>query len=154
MHRQQAQPESLRLVAENWRPIAEFDGYVINAAGVVWSVGREVQTKGGATRTTAAKPLKPDEKNRVALRRAGKTYKVRVDQLALREFPPKRHYYKAHWIVLHCRWCHHDFDDFITVWCQDCETMWPDLFRCPYCTTAVTRLPDHLPDHFPPSPYG
>ncbi len=140
-------------MSAEYRPIAGFDGYVVSAADrVIWSVGRTVRTKGGASRTSAAKPLKPDEKGRVALRRDGKTHKVRVDDLVSQAFPPKRHYYKAHWIVLHCRWCHHDFDDFITVWCQDCGTIWPDLFRCPYCTTAVTRLPD-LPDQFPPSPY-
>jgi hypothetical protein len=123
-------------MTEHWRPIAGFDGYVVNAGGVVWSVGRTVQTKGGATRTTAAKPLKPDEKNRVALRRDGKTIKVRVEQLALQEFPPKRHYTAHHRIVLHCRWCGQDFGDFVTVYCQDSPTIWPDLFRCPLAVTA------------------
>jgi len=128
-------------MTEHWRHIAGFDGYVVNAGGVVWSVGRTVQTKVGATRTTAAKPLKPDEKNRVALRRDGKTIKVRVDQLALQEFPPKHHHTAHHRVVLHCRWCGRDFGDFVTVYCQDSPTIWPDLFRCPHCTTAVTRLP-------------
>ena len=39
-------------------------------------MGRTVRTKGGTGRTTAAKPLKPDEKNRVSLRRDGKTIKI------------------------------------------------------------------------------
>ncbi len=132
-----------------YRSIAGFDGYVVNAAGVVWSVGRTVETKGGATRTTAAKELKPDDKNRVALRRDGKTYKVRVDQLALQEFPPKYHYTVRHRVVLDCRWCGRDFDVFAAWWCENAPVIWPGLFRCPHCTTAVTRLPDH----FPTSPY-
>jgi len=28
-----------------YRPIADFDGYIINAQAVVWSVGRTVKTK-------------------------------------------------------------------------------------------------------------
>jgi hypothetical protein len=142
MHRSQAQPESF---VTEYRPVAGFPGYVVNAAAVVWSVGRTVRTRGGATRTTPAKPLKPDDKNRVALRRDGKTFKINVDQLALQQFPPKRHCTLYHRIVLQCRWCGHEFGDLITVHCQDCPTMWPDLFRCPYCTTAVTRLPEHFP---------
>ena len=137
-------------VNAEYRPIAGFDGYVVNAGGVVWSVGRTVQTKGGATRTTAAKPLKPDEKNRVALRRDGKTIKVRVNQLALQEFPPRRHIILERRIVLCCRWCGCSFDDFITSYCShDDRGVLPDLFRCPHCTTAVTRLRDQ----FPTSPY-
>jgi hypothetical protein len=128
-----------------YRPIEGFDGYVVSAGCVVWSVGRTIQTKGGATRTTAAKPLKPDEKNRVSLRRDGKTYKVRVDVLAAREFPPTRHYILERRTVLHCRWCGRDFDDFVTIWCENAAAIWPDLFRCPYCTTAVNNIPDHFP---------
>lgn len=128
-----------------YRPIAGFDGYVVSAERVVWSVGRTVRTKGGATRTTAAKQLKPDEKNRVALRRDGKTVKVRVDELVAQEFPPTHHYVAHHRIVLPCRWCEREFVAFVTDYCESPSTLWPDLFRCPHCTTAVTRLPDYFP---------
>ena len=129
-----------------YRPIAGFDGYAVSADRVVWSVGREVRTKNGATRLTAAKPLKPDEKGRVALRRDGQTFKVRVDELARREFPPKRHLILERLTTLHCQWCDRDFPDFVTDYCsEDDRGMWPDLYRCPYCTTAVVRLPHHFP---------
>jgi hypothetical protein len=128
-----------------YRPIAEFDGYMINPQGTVWSVGRTVATKSGATRTTAAKPLKPDDKNRVALRRDGKTHKINVDHLVAQHFPPTRHHIYERRVTLTCRWCHRDFDDFTTIYCQDAPAIWPDLFRCPYCTTAVTVIPDHFP---------
>lgn len=134
-------------MTEHWRDIAGFDGYMINAEGVVWSVGRTVQTKGGGTRTTAAKPLKPDEKNRVALRRDGRTYKVNVDQLAMQEFPPKQHYTEHHRVTFICRWCHHDFEDLVKVYCENAPAIWPGLYRCPHCTTAVTTIPDHFPTH-------
>lgn len=135
----------------NWtdtgfRPVSDFDGYVVNAAACVWSVGRTVSTKGGATRVTKAKELKPDDKNRVALRREGKTIKVRVDQLVLQAFPPKHHLRLERLVVLHCRWCGRSFSDFLASYCsKDDRGMWPDLFRCPHCTTGVTSLPDQFP---------
>ena len=128
-----------------YRPGADFDGYVINADAVVWSVGRTVQTKGGATRVTVAKPLKPDEKNRVALRRDGKTIKVRVDELARQAFPPTYHWPWERRVTLHCRWCGLDFDDYTAWWCENAPVIWPDLYRCWRCTTAIVRLPDHFP---------
>jgi hypothetical protein len=126
----------------DYRPIADFIGYVISADAEVWSVGREVNTKGGATRITAAKQLKPDEKGRVALRRDGKTYKLRVDELTRQTFPPVPHRVTAHRIALSCRWCGRRFDGYITGYCaQDPNlAMRPDLFRCPGCTTAVISL--------------
>jgi hypothetical protein len=127
-------------VNDEYRP-TDYPGYVVNAQAVVWSVGRRVKTKGGATRTTAAKPLKPDEKGRVALRRDGKTIKVRVDDLALKAFPPTRHYVRSRRITLHCRWCGRSFDGFTTWWCENAPVVWPDLFRCPCCTTAVITFP-------------
>jgi hypothetical protein len=133
-----------------YRPVADFDGYVINAQAVVWSVGRTVKTKSGATRTTAAKPLKPDEKNRVALRRDGKTFKVRVDELARQAFPSTYHRLWERRVILHCRWCGLDFDDYTLWWCENAPVIWPDLYRCWRCTTAIVRLPDH----FPTSLYG
>ena len=60
MHRTQAQSESV--ASAEYRPIAGFDGYDVSADRIVWSVGRTVQTKGGVTRTTAAKELKPDDR--------------------------------------------------------------------------------------------
>jgi hypothetical protein len=135
----------------DYRPIADFIGYVISADAAVWSVGREVRTKGGATRVTAGKQLKPDDKGRVALRRDGKTYKLRADQLARETFPPVRHRVTYDRITLSCRWCGESWNDYVTGHCaQDPDlVIGPALFRCPRCTTAVTRLPDH----FPTSPY-
>jgi hypothetical protein len=122
-----------------YRPIAGFDGYVVNAAGVVWTVGRTVRTKNGATRVTAAKPLKPDEKNRVALRRDGRTVKIRVDDLALQEFPPVRHYAVERRVTLRCRWCGRDFDDWAVWWCENISAIWPDVYHCPFCVAAGTQ---------------
>jgi hypothetical protein len=127
-----------------YRPIADYPGYVVNAQAVVWSVGRTIQTKGGATRTTAAKPLKPDAKGRVTLRRDGKNHRFTVAELAARHFPPTRHYAVERRISLRCRWCRRYFDDFTTWWCENMSVMWPDLFRCPYCTTAVTNISDQF----------
>jgi hypothetical protein len=131
----------------DWKPIAGFDGYVINTSGVVWSTGRTIGTKSGATRTTAAKPLKLDEKNRVALRRDGKTFKVNVQQLAAEAFPPTRHYTSFKWVTLTCRWCRREFRAIVVSYCQNTPSMWPDLYRCPHCTTAVNQIPDHFPTH-------
>jgi hypothetical protein len=72
----------------DWKPVKDFEGYVISRHAEVWSTGRTVSTKRGATRVTAAKQLKPDDKNRVALRRDGKTHKLNVHQLAADAFPP------------------------------------------------------------------
>jgi len=130
-----------------YRPIAEFDGYVINADAVVWSVGRTVKTKGGATRTTAAKRLKPDAKGRVTLRRDGISHRFVATELASQHFPATHHYPVERKIALRCRWCDRSFDDFITWWCENAPVVWPDLFRCPYCTTAVITFP-------PPPIYG
>lgn len=129
----------------DWKSVTDFDGYVINRLSEVWSVGRVVPTKAGATRTTAAKQLKPDEKNRVALRRDGKTYKINVAQLAADAFPPTRHITTSRWVTLTCLWCGRDFRDILTTYCEKAPVMWPGLFRCRHCTTAVNRLPDHFP---------
>jgi hypothetical protein len=152
MHRQQAQPEGFGLVAEHWRDIAGFDGYVVNAEGVVWSVGRTVQTKGGATRTTAARPLKPDEKNRVALRRDGKTYKVNVDELAVQHFPPKRHYAVERSVQLTCRHCGRGYRDFAVWWCEGSPVVWPDRYICPHCWNSRRWLADLQDPWGPPLP--
>jgi hypothetical protein len=131
-------------MTEHWRPIADFAGYVVSAEAVVWSVGRTVQTKGGATRTTAAKPLKPDAKGRVTLRRDGRNYRFSAAELAARHFPPTNHYAVERRVRLRCQWCSRHFDDFTTWWCENVSAMWPDLYRCPYCTTAVTHIADHF----------
>jgi hypothetical protein len=129
----------------DWKPITGYDGYVVNRQAEVWSVGRTIRTKGGATRTTVAKPLKPDAKNRVALRRDGKTFKVNAAQIAAEAFPPTRHYIAYRFVTLTCRWCRRDFRDIIKSYCENAPTMWPALYRCPHCTTAVIALPDHFP---------
>ena len=143
-------------MSAEYRPIAEFDGYVVSADRVVWSVGRTVETKSGATRTTAAKPLKPDEKGRVALRRDGKTYKIRVEVLALQAFPPVRHRALQQQVMLRCRWCGHDFIDWTTWWCENSSTIWPDRYVCPHCFNDVgapiRRLADLLESEWGPPP--
>jgi hypothetical protein len=120
-----------------YRAIAGFDGYVVSADAVVWSVGRTVTTKGGATRTTAAKPLKPDEKNRVALRRDGKTVKVNVDQLASQAFPPVWHSPIERLLQLRCRHCGRDYRDHAVWWCENSPVIWPDRYVCPHCSNDV-----------------
>lgn len=135
-------------MSAEYRPIAEFDGYVVNRDSVVWSVGRTVNTKGGATRTTAAKPIKPDKQNRVALRRDGKTYKVRVDQLAADPpFPPRWHYGLGRIVTLRCRRCSREWWDELVFHCENAQPIWPDWWRCPDCLTAVTNL--SAAPHFP-----
>lgn len=134
---------------DDFRPLAEFPGYVVSAVGEVWSVGREVKAKGGGTRTTAAKRLKPDDKNRVALRHDGKTFKINVYELAANAYPPTRHYVALRWVTLTCRWCRREFRDISRSWCENAPTMWPDLHRCPHCTTAVNKLPG---DYYFPTP--
>ena len=162
-------------MSAEYRPIAEFDGYVVSADRVVWSVGRTVETKGGGTRTTTAKPLKVDEKGRVGLRRDGKTYEIRVEVLALQAFPPVRHYAVERLVLLTCRHCGQDYRDFAVWWCENSSTIWPDMYHCPHCfrsdrwlrdlASAAAPLPQRprprprdwsdvtLPDHFPTSPY-
>ena len=140
-------------MSAEYRPIAEFDGYVVSADRVVWSVGRTVETKGGATRVTAAKQLKPDEKGRVALRRDGKTYKVRVDDLALQAFPPARvwHFPIERLVQLKCRHCNRDYRDFAMWWCENIPTIWPDRYVCPHCYNDGTeRLRRDLGRRHPP----
>lgn len=106
-------------MTDEFRPIADFDGYVVNRHAEVWSVGRTIATKGGGTRTTVAKPLKPDEKHRVALRRDGKTFKLNVHHLAADAFPPTCHYTAWSWVTLTCRWCCRDFRDITRSWWRD-----------------------------------
>jgi hypothetical protein len=69
-------------VNEEFRPIAEFPGYVVSADAEVWSVAREVSTKGGIT---PAKQLKPDDKGRVTLRRDGKSHRLTLVTFFARE---------------------------------------------------------------------
>jgi hypothetical protein len=131
-------------MTEDFRPVPGFDGYVVNRHGDVWSIGRVVAAKRG-TRTTVTKQLKPD-KGRVALRRDGKTVKCNIRELVAGAFPPTRHYTSRRWVTLTCSWCHQDYRDTTHSWCENTPTMWPDLHRCPHCTTAVNALPA---DYFP-----
>jgi hypothetical protein len=80
------------MTEHNWthagfRPIPGYESYEMNTGLDVWSLPREVPCKGGGTRTTPPKLLKPSHDGRVTLSCNGKPFRFRRDVLYKMTFP-------------------------------------------------------------------